>query len=410
MQLNPILLLLLSAAFISALLGCGSPPSSIGPVPSQYPLQDTFSRVTLLLPEIRDLELLSSVEPKLLSKPEMANYLTSHLDEAATEELADLQALYLALGLIDERVDLYSLYVKMLAEQVRGTFDPETQELYVLKGAVEELILVHETVHALQQQHFDILAKRSDASYNLDQKLAFSALVEGDATLTTRLYQESALPHAVDSVSSPIFDNAPPIVQASLTFPYLQGAAFVSSLWDIDQSWTQVEAAYVSPPQSTEHVLHPEKFLAGEAPTTGTIPELLPYLEGRWTLVFRDVLGEFLLGAYLDSILSTEDAQRAAGGWAGDRFALYRNPDGLLAMVIVIQWDADQDIEEFFDAYEAFTDQAAEWQQKEFSLGAIRWQAPQRWVHLGRSEDWILIVLAPSKALLQDILSQFPNF
>jgi hypothetical protein len=79
-------------------------------------------------------------------------------------------------------------------------------------------------------------------------------------------------------------------------------------------------------------------------------------------------------------------------------------------MVIVIQWDADQDIEEFFDAYEAFTDQAAEWQQKEFSLGAIRWQAPQRWVHLGRSEDWILIVLAPSKALLQDILSQFPNF
>ena len=190
----------------------------------------------------------------------------------------------------------------------------------------------------------------------------------------------------------------------------LQGTEFVSSLWDIDQSWTQVEAAYISPPQSTEQVLHPEKFLTGESPTFVRIPELLPHLKGRWNLVFRDVLGEVLLGAYLDSILSTDDAQRAAGGWAGDQFALYRNPEGLLAMVIVIQWDTDQDTEEFFDAYEEFTDQGAEWQQKEFSLSAIRWQSPQRWIHLGGSQDSILVVLTPSEALLLDILSQFPNF
>jgi hypothetical protein len=45
------------------------------------------------------------------------------------------------------------------------------------------------------------------------------------------------------------------------------------------------------------------------------------------------------------------ESKRAAAGWAGDRYALYEGPGGLVFLVQVAAWDTENDAREFFDAY-----------------------------------------------------------
>ena len=270
------------SALLSLLLACGGSadsPSQEDTSLSRSP-EDIIEKVGRTLPAIRDLKLLRPLEPNFLSESEMADYLRQQLDEEVREELAKLQELYLALGLMEEGQDLYSLYLALLDEQVVGVFDPETEELYVLTdgGEGEEVILAHEVTHALQQQHFNILELGEEVEGNIDRELALSALIEGDATLAMLLYQQSESLPLSESGHTTVFDNAPFIVQETFLFPYFQGTEFVAFLWQDNQSWGKVGAVYGSPPQSTEQVLHPEKYLAGEGAygRDGTRPAALP--------------------------------------------------------------------------------------------------------------------------------------
>src|SRR5258708_4649423 len=69
---------------------------------------------------------------------------------------------------------------------VQGYYDIKEKTLYLyddITGAYERGVLIHEMVHALQDQHFglDKLHQTDDAD---DAELAKTALIEGDATYT----------------------------------------------------------------------------------------------------------------------------------------------------------------------------------------------------------------------------------
>lgn len=92
---------------------------------------------------------------------QLADFLRGKLTTEDREQLETLGELYLVLGLMEPGTDLVELYLDLLGEQVLGLFDTETEDLYVVTdsdspGVLEETILAHEYVHALQQQHFDI--------------------------------------------------------------------------------------------------------------------------------------------------------------------------------------------------------------------------------------------------------------
>jgi hypothetical protein len=101
-------------------------------------------------------------------------------------------------------MDLSHAYLDVLDRQVGGFYDPERRYLaLVRRGGVlpgqelagrgtkgpelarraEEMVLVHELTHALQDQHFQ-LAAFTDVNPLLDRSSARTAVVEGDATLT----------------------------------------------------------------------------------------------------------------------------------------------------------------------------------------------------------------------------------
>ena len=139
-------------------------------------------------------------------------------------------------------------------------------------GPHEEMIYVHEFTHALQQLHFDFDARFDAIEGNTDATYALRALVEGDARVSELLYMQEFLTEEeqAESQGSPsqalidAFRSAPYIVQRSYGFPYQDGANFVIALYNNQGGWDAIDMAFSSPPGSTEQILHPEKYLAGD--------------------------------------------------------------------------------------------------------------------------------------------------
>jgi hypothetical protein len=117
--------------------------------------------------------------------------------------------------------------------------------------------------------------------------------------------------------------------------------------------WEAVSAAYKGLPQSSEQVLHQEKYVAREAPQKVTVRDLSASLGRGWRMADNDVQGEWGCYILLDEVLQTVDvSKRAAAGWGGDRYALFvgaRKTDVVVALKTV--WDTEPDAREFFDAY-----------------------------------------------------------
>jgi hypothetical protein len=103
--------------------------------------------------------------------------------------------------------------------------------------------------------------------------------------------------------------------------------------------WDAVKSAWTRPPESTEQVLHPEKFAAHESPR----PVEPPYKpSGR--LVNDGVLGEVLTRTLLG-----EGSDAAAAGWGGDRYQVW-DVSGKTLLVWRSVWDSSADAREFQEA------------------------------------------------------------
>jgi hypothetical protein len=111
------------------------------------------------------------------------------------------------LGMLAEPIDVGAEFKNALVTQAAGYYDPETDIFYYLVSEVPrellETIAAHELVHALQDQHFDLLslaepiealaAGAGDEPRNDDRLHALRFLVEGEATYVQMIWQMEAM-------------------------------------------------------------------------------------------------------------------------------------------------------------------------------------------------------------------------
>ncbi|HEY6118583.1 MAG TPA: hypothetical protein VIV66_01430, partial [Pyrinomonadaceae bacterium] len=193
-----------------------------------------------------------------------------------------------------------------------------------------------------------------------DAEMAAHALIEGDATLAMTLYMAKnplvalAFMRSLGSTgaSSEEFKQAPRALRESLVFPYQEGAEWATQLYKRG-GWQMVSDAFTSLPQSSEQILHPDKYFSHEAPVKITLPEIRSLLGPGWKRVDYDVSGEWSYYLILDEFLkSSAESRRAAAGWAGDRYELYEGTTpGEVFLGQMTAWDTANDAREFFDAY-----------------------------------------------------------
>jgi hypothetical protein len=340
--------------------------------------------------EVRQLSILRSVRSSAQSRAEIESMIKKNLDKEMTPaRIHTTEVTLKKLGLAPADFQYRALMISLLTEQVAGYYEPGTGEFHLadwIDVDGQRPVMAHELTHALQDQHFNLRRFEHWPKGDSDAELAARALIEGDATLAMAQYVASSPLRALaflksmgtTNVSSVELEKAPRAVRESLLFPYQEGINWATTLHRRG-GWDQVSKAFNELPQSTEQILHPEKYFAREAPVKMTVPDLIPVLNGSgqnsavrgqsstsnrsrsasartgsgaWKRLDYDVQGEWGLYLILDQFLrSPAESRRAAAGWGGDRYAVYEGPMGQVLMESVTTWDTENDAREFFEAY-----------------------------------------------------------
>jgi hypothetical protein len=313
---------------------------------------------------LRKLAILRPVKSGAQSRTEIERMIMKNLDEDTTpEEMHASEVALKKLGLVPQDFQYRPFIIGLLTEQVAGYYDPKEQEFFLadwIDVDGQKPVMAHELTHALQDQHFNLRRFEKWPKGDSDAELAAHALIEGDATLTMQLYitrnpmRAIAMLRSIEASgsSSEQIDKAPRALRESLLFPYEKGFIWVSTLFK-REGWERVSKAYTQLPQSTEQIMHVEKYFAGEAPVKMMMPDISQALGQGWRRIDYDVNGEWSYYLILDEYLkSAAESERAATGWGGDRYAVYEGKNkGEVVVAQLSSWDTEKDALEFFDAY-----------------------------------------------------------
>jgi hypothetical protein len=290
-----------------------------------------------------------------VARDEMARVVRDQVErELPPDALAHEEAQQKLLSIVARGEDYRELVLGMLGSQVAGLYVPRDKALYVVDdgsanagSAEERTVLVHEIVHAIQDEHFDLGARVRWREGAGDETAAIHALGEGDATLAMLLETSRGEPlpkSFVDGFTSlmresnrrMVGERVPPALADALVDPYVEGMRFVWTLYD-SGGWDAVNAAWRAPPATTEQLLHPDKFAAREAPVALRGGPAAP---PGFTLLSEGPVGELDLRDWLAAFVPFEEASGLASGWGNGRVALFgRGPER--ALHVRIRWDDD---------------------------------------------------------------------
>lgn len=283
-------------------------------------------------------------------------------------EVDDVQAewedqFWEALFVIGQDRNASTVLDEMFGAAVLGFYSPVEERIVIVtdgeSATVNKHTLVHELVHALQDQQFGL----GPAGETHDRELARQGVIEGEAELVPELYLDrcdvewDCLTPEIDDAAATDVD---PGVHQLLVQPYVSGPAFVD---DIRQrgGWEAVDDLYEEMPESSRQIIHPDSYPAN-APENVTVPD---HSGDEWTRFDRDPEADTLGEASIFVMLSHNDVIDAhpwsyqhsfSEGWAGDQFVPYRSVDGEFGYVWETRWEDTADAEQFARAYRTLLD------------------------------------------------------
>lgn len=386
---------------------------------------------------IRGQDFSMPVTPSIFNREQLGLEMLEQMKkEYSAEDLLLMDASYKVLGLISPDLDSEKLITQLLTEEVAGFYDPDNKRMVLivedgpkkdpgwlgrLLGArptfdkdEQKTTLAHELTHALQDQLYDLNAMQEGIEDDDDMLVAFSSLVEGDATLLMfaeaqgsgdiRDMDPEAMRITFNLMSwmlplagGEAYRKAPPIFRDSLVFPYFQGMIFTLSV-AAQEGWPSVHQAYQDPPLSTEQIMHPDKYLdpnSRDVPRRVLIPDCSGSMGEAWKHLGGNCLGELQTTILFKKVVG---GSRAAEGWDGDRYEVYQRDDGKLAMLWVSVWDSQEDAQEFEIAYRKMRESNPFGSQAVFAAEAVR--------SIVRQDDRVYIVEGFTDAEAQKLSAQ----
>lgn len=316
---------------------------------------------------IRGLTFRGPVTAVTIGRDELPGRLRAQLTRSLPYSTAEFEEILEVLLLIPPSGEkAFDQLISLYESQVLAYYDPLTRTYYALNeppAAMKDLfggdvaregVVIHELVHALQDQHFEIgkrdLALRKDT----DGAMAYHAVLEGEATLVM-------LAHLVEKggadfdtiIRQPLFegliassaaadlmigDAAPRYFAESMKFPYLEGLRFAIAAYRRG-GWAELNRVHADPPRSTREIAHPDEYFG----RTFRAPEFVPApaLPVRTLSVER--LGQFhwsfLLGA------------AGARGWLGDRVTIAQDAQCQTTVLVEASWESEEAAQAFHSAY-----------------------------------------------------------
>lgn len=353
------------ALVLIAVCGCGDP------VPELWERAE----------EVRELPLLEDVEVLRMTREQYAAQAAERAASLTDERLQYYAETYGRMGYFPMDLDLRPILAGSSSDWVGASYSPGAGRI-TLVGDAPDHTVVHEYVHALQDQHFGI------GDYDLrtsDGFLARRAIVEGDATLAHyrfRAQEELGTDlHGIDWTG--VFDGYrgfsdglledgtyPPVFVDYPTFCYAYGLQFVahnlmgvsfeapypSESYPFD--WGRQDELFTERPTDTTQgiLLLAENADPIEVIGLDRVPEALVDV-----LVFDDwdSMGEWNFFLLLYPVLGDVDARALAGRWDGDRVLFVIDVDtGERGLVWASAWDDEASAAALVDAMWAIVGRA----------------------------------------------------
>ena len=247
----------------------------------------------------------------------------------------------IALGMVDSLGQWGKARQTFDQGSILGFYLPANATLYVFDDPDRDGLrhtVVHEMVHALQDQRFDLDAV-SDRMREDDEDKALTSLVEGEAEYVTlgvtsggRPAQELhdsllAWTPSYDSVAAQVLAWSDARLPLAMTLPdytpYMVGPAYVSRM-RMRGGWAAIDSLYGSPPRSTR-----ETLWGDSTPPADWNPGGGPSVSGAWRPLQTGRFGVSRLASLLHGRLPAGETLRSAlGDWKGDRFWSFESDSG----------------------------------------------------------------------------------
>jgi hypothetical protein len=238
-------------------------------------------------------------------------------------------ALYTRLGLMPRspRSQLTST-----TQASHAWYDPAARRLLLRRTPTAPRVWVlNELVRALVDQNFNLRRIAGLRVRDRDRALAAKSIVDGTAALASGLNTSSVRGTPLERF-------------LQLESGLAAGKALAKELRYLGGSRALASALRLFP-QTTEQLLHIDKFLERER----ALPVRLPTRIGDWKLSGSENFGELDVRSLL-SAFGVPNAVAAAEGWGGGRVGLYVSPTGQTTAAFALQWDTVDDAAEWRDA------------------------------------------------------------
>ncbi|MFU8867461.1 Hvo_1808 family surface protein [Natronococcus sp.] len=272
---------------------------------------------------------------------------------------------------VDGETDVNRAFDELYGGAVQGYYSSDRIVL-VTDGSdefrVDRGTLVHELVHALQDQRFG-LERRGET---IDERRAENGVFEGEANYVPYLYEQrceaewdclAKPPEPTAEIAERPFNVG---LFLSIYVPYAEGPSFVSHLHETG-GWEAVDRAHDERPTTTSELIRPERY-----PHDPIEIALEDRSSGEWDLETdgdgeprTETVGEATLfgSLWANGVIDrpideggTEPvpynySHPATDGWAGDEFRVYERADNETAHVWSLAWESEADAAAFADAY-----------------------------------------------------------
>ena len=355
---------------------------------AQTPLFSQIDDMLRTLSDITGWRVQRTVPAEILSKDSFRKMVEEGVKDAETNKETRAAEIVLKMfGLVPQGFNLARESGDLLAEQAAAFYDYRKKRLFVLDSTrtdgEQQIALAHELAHALADQQHPLRKFMNDGDGD-EQATARQSVIEGQATWLSWAYLSkkaggrgevppNMLNRLADGTGAsgddfPVFTQAPLYIRESLTFPYTEGMRFQDAVYR-HLGPAAFERVFRDPPRSTQHIMHPDTYLAGRMPTFPVAPRLEEAgAESRRFRVLADGdVGEFDYSVLLRQYIGETEGAQAAAHWRGGTSRLYEDKkEKYPVLVHASEWDSPEAARAFFDLYQRVLQ--AKW--KKFEIAA----------------------------------------
>ncbi|SFR98775.1 hypothetical protein SAMN05216559_2097 [Halomicrobium zhouii] len=379
-----------------------------------------LARTMARVEQIRGLEFEGNVTLEVISRDEYRNRSTGLgvSGDPWNEQVWE------GLLLVGEDRQVENAFGDTFNSSVQGYYAPANDSIVIVSDSetptIDRGTLAHELVHALQDQEGGL----AGSPPTQDRQLASQSVTEGEANYVQAQYRNRCDSGRWQCLEKPPRGasgggQATDGVFLVIYQPYATGPEFVAQVRQ-SGGWDAVTELYDTPPNSTEQVIHPEKY-PGEQPANVTVPDRS---SDEWSRFDHDPVADTVGEASIYGMLTVhgeaevprdevyEYESRPSAGWAGDALVPYHNGSGDGAdaagygYVWETRWDTERDARQFESAYRSILEGRAAERPGENVYVLPESDPYGDAFRVVRDGQRVTIVNAPSRAELSDIHSR----